>query len=253
MKVSICATENGITHLDSHILDQAQDAGSDLLVLPEMPFGEWVSEKQVFDKTIFLNSIHTHERALEKLRESRISILTSQPKLAGGKRVNQAVLVGKGEIKPIHMKQHFPNEAGYWEAQWFERGDLKLNVFEIANIKCGVLLCTDAMFLEQARQLRSLGAQVIIVPRATTGDCGDLWSSTLALIAKLYGCYVLSANRFTTDTTAPVQFNGQSMAFSPQGELLATTSTQSPLLHLAINAEEVASRAQDYPVYLALR
>jgi len=122
----------------------------------------------------------------------------------------------------------------------------------MAGWKCGVLLCTDAMFLEDARELRSQGAEVIFVPRATSRACDNLWHDTLSLIARHNGCYVISSNRSRSENSL-IDFSGLGFAFSPEGKLLVHADEKNPRVTIDIDIDAVAKQRNEYPVYLSFR
>jgi N-carbamoylputrescine amidase len=84
--------------------------------------------------------------------------------------VNEAVALEQGVLRPLHRKQFFPNEDGWYEANWFAADASGFAVHEVAGLKIGVLLCTEVMFNEYARRYGRAGAELIVVPRATGRD-----------------------------------------------------------------------------------
>ena len=70
----------------------------------------------------------------------------------------------------------------------------------------GVLLCTEIMFNERARELGRAGADLIVTPRAT-GMNIHRWMVAGAMAAIVSGCYVASANRIG-QTRDGLQFGG---------------------------------------------
>jgi N-carbamoylputrescine amidase len=73
-----------------------------------------------------------------------------------------------GKYHPIRSKYYLPNERGFYEAVWFNRGRKDFRVFEWNDIRIGILICSEIFFNEWARYYGRLDAHIIAVPRATT-------------------------------------------------------------------------------------
>jgi len=175
--------------------------------------GRWISAYECFSEKVFNESIEMHEKALDRIIQLESTVIFSRPKWCNGKRINEALVARGQKYYRVHVKRKFPNEPGFWEDNWFDNIDNELSIFEMAGWKCGALLCTDAMFLEDARELRAQGAEVIFVPRATSRSCDNLWHDTLSLIARHNGCYVISSNRSRSENSL-IDFSGLGFFFA---------------------------------------
>jgi N-carbamoylputrescine amidase len=120
----------------------------------------------------------------------------------------------------------------------------------VGGISVGVLLCTEVMFTEHARHYRRQGAELIVVPRATGRDTIFRAAGTMAAIVS--GCYVVSSNRVGKGEHGPV-FGGIGFACAPGGELLATTSDESPLAIIELDRGRVEQGQKTYPCYVPER
>jgi len=252
MKISICQLPDDLTI--NHpawvaLLEQIEQAQPDLAVLGEMPFGQWLAREDKFDSALASASVEAHENALPALHTIPTAVITSRPLLGGMKLANEAFLLAKGIYTPIHHKHYFPLEPGYYEDTWFAPRRSGFEVVEHRGLRIGVLLCTEVMFTEWARHYRRLGAHVIVVPR-TSGVSMHYWNTAAAMAAIVSGCYVVSSNRVSLISGATPNFGGRGFAYSPNGELLAETSSAIPFACVDIDVNRVAEAQKKYPCYV---
>ena len=237
--------------LCEHVRRQAPD----LLLLNEMPFGPWIAARESFDRATWLQSCEQHERGIARLAElGAATVAASRPVEVDGQRVNQAFLWNTDDgLKPVHTKQYFPDEPGYYEDRWFAGGRRDFLTSELplplSRIRAGFLLCTEVMFNEHARQYGRDGAHVILVPRAVGFDSLPRWLTALQMAAIVSGCYVLSSNRAGHDARGQ-RFGGRGFAIDPGGDLIGQTSEPSPVAVVTIDSAFVHQAQRAYPCYV---
>ncbi|WP_332302900.1 carbon-nitrogen hydrolase family protein [Rhizobium sp. GR12] len=147
----------------------------DILVMNEMPFGQWLARKEDFAMEDARQSVEIHEAGTAALAALNIpAVITSRPMLFADRLVNEAIVIENGQVRPLHTKTYLPQEPGWSEVSWFSRGDGRFNIQNICGLGVGVLLCTELMFNEHARQYGRRGADLIAVPRAT-GSSHESW------------------------------------------------------------------------------
>jgi len=107
------------------------------------------------------------------------------------------------------------------------------------------------MFTEWARYYGKAGAHLIVVPRATsTPKRVDKFHVAMQMAAIVSGCYVASSNRVGEAVIGGFIFGGRGRIYAPGGELLATTSTEEPVVWVDIDLHRVERAKSDYPVYI---
>ena len=224
-------------------------AHPDLLITNELPFGSWIAENEVFSKADADASLRAHERGLQALMDLNLpAVISSRPVQNGSRLANEAFVLQKGIVRTLHRKQHFPNEPGWFESNWYAGDASGFRVSEVLGIKVGVLLCTDAMFNEHARKYGKQQASLIAMPRA----CGtniESWKLAGAMASLVSGSYVVSSNRVGR-CQGGTCFGGVGFAYAPQGQLLAETSTKTPVRTFELNPEISASAQREYPCYV---
>src|SRR5215472_8335703 len=122
----------------------------DILITNELPFGPWIAESSVFSKEEADLSIREHEKGLEGLIDLDLpAVISSRPVWTRKRLANEAFVVENRNVRPVHRKQYFPNEPGWFECNWYTGDDSGFCVAQVLGIQVGVLLCTDLMFNER--------------------------------------------------------------------------------------------------------
>jgi N-carbamoylputrescine amidase len=252
LKLAVCQLPTDLSPQHPAWADFAQrieNVRPDLALLNEMPFGAWISSEEIFDSSRARSSVEAHESALPALRKLPAAVLSSRPVHGSDKLCNEAFLLADGVCTPVHHKQYFPQEEGFFEESWFAPGRPGFDVVEYRGLRIGVLLCTELMFTEWARHYRRQGAHVIVSPRAS-GSVTSYWLAAARMAAIVSGCYVLSSNRVSLDADSAPRFGGHGFAFSPGGELLNVTSETAPFFTLDIDRALVKEAQSRYPCYV---
>jgi len=222
----------------------------DILVTNELPFGPWIAESAAFSQDEARLSIRAHEQGLEGLIELNLpAVISSRPVWNGKRLAHEAFVLEKRAVRPLHRKQYFPNEPGWFESEWYTGDDSGFDVSDVRGIKVGVLLCTDAMFNERARDYGRHGASLIVIPRAS-GMNLESWKIAGAMASLVSGGYVVSSNRVGS-AKGGTQFGGGGYAYAPGGKLLAVTDPAHPVQTLELDPEVVASAQREYPCYVS--
>jgi len=224
-------------------------AHPDLLITNELPFGPWIAENEVFSKEDAEASLRAHENGLRALTDLNLpAVISSRPIQNGNRLANEAFVLEKGIVRPLHRKQYFPNEPGWFESNWYAADGSGFRVADVLGIKVGVLLCTDAMFNEHARAYGKQQASLIALPRA----CGtniESWKLAAAMASLVSGAYVVSSNRIGP-AKGGTCFGGVGFAYAPHGRLLTETSPATPVQTVELDPEISASAKREYPCYV---
>jgi N-carbamoylputrescine amidase len=223
--------------------------GADLLVTNEMPFGSWLPEMPEFDGSAAQEWVELHETALEALKTLQVSaIISSRPVMHAGKLANEAFALDGGQYRYIHHKKFFPQEVGFYEESWFDRGDYGFETITVANLNVGVLLCTELFFNERARAYGKSGVDLIVCPRSS-GKSMHRWQAAGALAAIVSGAYLVSSNRHGRGVLGQ-EFGGVGFAFSPDGLPIGETSAQETTHVASIDRSIAREQKHEYPCYV---
>lgn len=224
----------------------------DVLVLNEMPFGRWLASSPKCEPEALARSHALHREGVARLGDFGVPVvLGSQATREDGRSVNQGFLWTREKgLVALHTKQFFPDEPGYYEARWFERGRTKFQVGEAGRLRVGFLICTDLWFSEWARYYGHRGVHLIAVPRATERSSLERWKIGLSAAALVSGCYVASSNRGGRDSSGQL-FGGRGWIIDPSGRCLAETSAREPVAAAFIDLDLAEAAKADYPRYVA--
>lgn len=224
-------------------------AHPDILVTNELPFGPWIAEGAEFSEDEARLSVRAHEEGLQGLIDFDLpAVISSRPVWTGKRLVNEAFALENRAVNPLHRKQYFPNEPGWFESQWYVGDDSGFDVAEVLGIKVGVLLCTDAMFNEWARAYGKQSASLIVMPRASGADL-ESWKIAGAMASLVSGAYVVSSNRVGRGKGG-TQFGGGGYAYAPGGRLLAMTDRTHSVQIVELDLATAVSAQRDYPCYV---
>src|SRR4029453_12894683 len=132
-----------------------------------------------------------------------------------------AVIDGDGKYLGKYRKHHIPHcHPGFWEKFYFKPGNLGYPVFETPFGKIGVYICYDRHFPEGARALGLNGAEIVLIPSATSRGLSEyLWRIEQVSHAVANGYYVGTINRVGIEADiGDDDFYGQSYFVDPRGQ-----------------------------------
>mgnify|MGYP001817725626 CR=1 FL=1 len=256
MKVTVCQLDNRAAERESMLAQLARHIASEqsqLLVLPEMCFADWLAADAEPDRARWLAAIKSHADHIRDLdRLGAQAVIASRPVVTDDdSRRNQAYLwTPQPRVQPIHEKYYLPDEPGYWEASWYDRGPPEFELCEALGLRIGVQICTEMWFFEWARHFAREGAELLCVPRATPHKSLQRWLAGGRVAAICSGAYCLSSNLWTPPG-GKVDCGGLGWIISPQGDVLAQTSEDSPFATVDIDAEFARQAKSTYPRYVA--
>ncbi|MEP7075101.1 MAG: carbon-nitrogen hydrolase family protein [Acidobacteriota bacterium] len=224
-------------------------AAPDILVTNELPFGPWLAEGPTFSEDEACESLRAHEKGSKGLVDLGVpAIISSRPVWNGKRLANEAFVVENGVSRTLHRKQHFPNEHGWFETEWYAGDSSGFEVADILGIKVGVLLCTEAMFNERARAYGKQKASLLVIPRATGIDKKS-WRIAGAMASLVSGAYIVSSNRVGR-SRGGLRFGGGGFAYAPHGRLTALTDPANPVRTFELDPEVSRLAQREYPCYV---
>lgn len=232
------------------LLQHADFAESEIVVLPELPASTWFGTSATFDPERWDKVVAAHDVLVANLAEfGRSVVVGSRAANVDGRRRNIAFAWSKESgLIDLHAKAILPEEPGFYEQTWYEAGPDDLRVIELNGITIGVLLCSELMATERARRLGEMGAAVIAVPRAT-GD-HQRWQIASQMAAIASGAYVLTSNRSGQSVDGSVTFGGRAMIVDPDGAVMTETGRDKPFASASIDLATARAARTTYPRYL---
>ena len=233
------------------LVSAAKRSRADVLVLNEMPFGRWLASDEKRNDRLLAQSHKAHDKGMEALGALGVPIVVgSRARMNAGRSVNEGFLwTPETGVQATHTKQFFPNEKGYYEARWYERGEIRFRMAEVRGLRIGFMICTDIWFQEWARHYGRKGAHLIVVPRSTPKDSLPRWKIGITSAAIVSGCYVASSNRAGRDSRGQV-FGGHGWIVDPTGKMLAETKPGRPIAVAKIDLSVTEAAKKEYPRYV---
>lgn len=253
MRVTVCELPAEIARLEGaweRLVDHVFAEDSDLVLLPEMPFHRWLAATKDVDAEEWQEAVATHARWQDRYPDlGEVTVLGARPVIVDGRRLNEGFVWEEGEYRPAHHKYYLPDEDGFWEATWYERGERSFEVAETAHGSAGFMICSELWFLEHARFYGRAGAAMIANPRATEWASRDKWLAAGRVAAVCAGAFCLSSNRSGTDSSG-LRWGGFGWVVDPDGTVLATTSDGAPYVTVEVDLLDSAKARHTYPRYV---
>jgi N-carbamoylputrescine amidase len=255
MKITVCELPNEpgqlVTAWD-RLVEHVGVRESDFVLLPEMPFYRWLAHNKTVDSRQWEAAVRAHHEWIPKLAElGGATVVSSRPAIDDGAHRNVGFIwePDTGAVD-VHAKYYLPNEEGFWEASWYERGDGRFSIAETNHGRVGFLICTELWFTQHARQHGQDGAQIIVCPRATPPATAAKWLAGGRTAAVVAGAYCLSSN-FAGTTSDGAEFAGVGWIVEPdEGEVLGHTSDIEPFLTVDVDLVEADRAKNTYPRYV---
>jgi NAD+ synthase (glutamine-hydrolysing) len=181
LRVAICQINPTVGDLDGNVslalaaLAEAEEAGADVAVMPEMTITGYPPE----DLLMKSGFVADCRRALEKFAAQTgrcavaIGFADGDPdveRATGLAELNHSNLVwnavavcAEGRVFGTYHKRQLPNYDVFDELRYFRPGDEPLTLFEIAGVPVGVTVCEDAWIADgPIPQLAAGGARVVL-------------------------------------------------------------------------------------------
>lgn len=253
MRITVCELDGNLDQLEgewAQLVAHVQRSGSELVLLPEMPFGPWLAARQQVDLEAWKQSEAIHMEWIRRFAElGGASVVTTRPVTLDGDRYNQGVgWEPEPGIISGHRKTYLPDEPGFWEGTWYRRGPTRFDPLVMSRASIGILICTELWFLEQARNYGKAGVEILAVPRATESATVDKWIAAGRVAAVCAGAYCLSSN--WRGAAGDMRMGGGGWVCDPDGVLVARTSTA--MSHVTVDIDLARSRdaKHSYPRYV---
>lgn len=225
LRIASCQINTRVGALDHNVesilaaLAAATDAGCDLAAFPELTITGYPPEDLLLKPGFIAENL----AALEKVAAATSDCVAVVGFVDAGRDLwNAAAICAHGEVVGVYHKRELPNYAVFDEARYFARGAEPAQLWSIGGVRVGVSICEDAWnpagpILDQADS----GAELIVNINASPYSEGKL-----ARRERLMGTRAADASTALVYVNQvggqdELVFDGGSMVFDAQGELLA--------------------------------
>jgi len=218
----------------------AAEAGSRLVIFPECALSGYGFES-LADALAAAEAVpgESSDVLARTAARTGCAVVCGLLECEGGRLYNTAVVIGPEGLVGRHRKAHVVRVAA---DAFVTLGD-RLEVFEVAGARVGVLICYEVRFPEAARAMALRGANVLALP--TNWPRGAEVNPTIMVPARAAenNLYVLAANR--TGSEGSLSYIGQSVIQGPDGSVLARAGSEEAVLQAEIRPETAGLRAVD--------
>ena len=257
MRITVCQLDPREDHIDTYLSALAEHVASEnsaFVLLPEMCFSEWLAADNAPDPKRWAQAIDRHVQYIDNLQGLGAEAIVGTRPIVNrvGSRRNQAYLWTNAVTRPspIREKYYLPDENGYWERSWYDRGLKSFETARFESARIGVLICTEMWFFEWARHYAASRVDLLCIPRATPHDSVDKWLAGGRVAAVCSGAYSISSNLWYPPGDT-VNCGGVGWIIDPEGTILTTTSPDAPFATVAIDLDYSRMCKSTYPRYVS--
>jgi NAD+ synthase (glutamine-hydrolysing) len=207
----------------SEWITRAREGGAELVIFPELCIPGYPAE-DLYLKRHFLEA---NRRAVEELAGAAEGITAlvgyAEPISGGGDfrhAHNSLAVLAEGGVSAVYRKNRLPNYSVFDEQRYFVPGSEPLTV-DVAGERVGVTICEDCWVQGPPAEAEAqAGAKLIANPSGSPYHRGkgrereQLFSG----LARAYGTHFAFCN--LVGGQDELVFDGQSLLFSPEGELI---------------------------------
>lgn len=256
MKVTVCQIDPRKGHIDQCLVDLTAHITAektDFLLLPEMCFSDWLAADPDPDQKSWDEAMQNHGARIANLGTlGAKSAMGTRPVMTNcGSRRNEAYIwdAKTGDAAGLHQKYYLPDEEGYWEHSWYDRGLKSFDIGHTLGMRIGVQICTEMWYFEWARHYANSRADLLCIPRATPHGSTDKWLAGGQASAVCSGAYSLSSNLWCPPGDK-ANCGGLSWIIDPEGEILAQTDVDTPFATVDIDLAYSRASKSTYPRYV---
>jgi N-carbamoylputrescine amidase len=219
--------ESMIQKHEQYVHDAAKQ-GAQFMLFQELFYGPYfcqVQDRKYYSYTELIPDGPTTKRMQALAKETGMVLVVpmyEEDSQTSGIYYNTAAVIdADGKYLGKYRKTHIPNINGFWEKFYFRPGNTGYPVFDTAVGKIGVYICYDRHFPEGARALGLNGAEIVLIPSATSRGLSEhLWRIEQVSHAVANGYYVGTINRVGKEPLGENDFYGQSYFVDPQGQFV---------------------------------
>src|SRR5438270_211512 len=225
VRIALCQLDTVVGDLDGNVarvlaaLDEAEAAGADLAVFPELALTGYPPEDLLLKPRFVADNL----AALDKVA-ARTGRCAAMVGFVDEHRdlFNAAAVCAHGEILGVYHKRLLPNYAVFDEQRYFSPGASPMQLYVVGGVRVGVSICEDAWsptgpIAEQAAG----GAELVVNLNASPYFGGRLAERErmLATRATDASCALVYVNQVGGQDE--LVFDGASLVFDANGDVLA--------------------------------
>jgi predicted amidohydrolase len=228
-----------------HLMQQAQQQGARLLVLPEAVLARDIADPDLAVKSAQPLDGPFLSQLLATSRDNTLTtVLTLHVPDADGRVLNALVVLRRGEIVARYNKLHLYDAFAVQESRHVSAGDQVPPLIDVDGLKVGLMTCYDIRFPELARRLVLDGADLLVLPAAwVRGPLKEMhWEILVTARALENTCYVAAVGE-----CGPRNI-GNSLVVDPLGVAIARAAEVPAMVLADIDPQRIADARSALPV-----
>jgi N-carbamoylputrescine amidase len=239
---------------------RAAGDGADLIVFPELAFDFFFpqvrADASYFDLGEPIPGPTTETFQAAAAKHGIVTVINVFERAAPGRYYDASpVIDADGTLLGVSRMHHIAEEPGYNEKFYYWPGDGGWPVYETKAGRLGVAICYDRHYPEHFRALALGGAEVVVVPTATSMSeqaFRDVWEIEVQAAAVANQIFIAVTNRAGLD--GELQFFGESFVAGPNGMIITrAASDEEELLVTEIDLDAIEETRRHVPFLRDLR
>jgi len=239
---------------------RAAEAGAELIVFPELAFDFFFpqvrADASYFDLGEPIPGPTTERFQAAAAKHGIVTVINVFERAAPGRYYDASpVIDADGTLLGVSRMLHIAEEPGYNEKFYYWPGDGGWPVFETKAGRLGVAICYDRHYPEHFRALALDGAEIVVVPTATSiaeQAFRNVWEIEVQAAAVANQIFIAVANRAGRD--GELQFFGASFVSGPNGMIMNRAATdEEELLVTEIDLNAIEETRRHVPFLRDLR
>lgn len=261
MRIALAQTAPRLADLAANLAEvettvtRAAAAGAVLVVFPELALTGYRLRDLVPEVALRLDQPGETVTRLAALSHHASFVVGLVEETAEHRFYNSAVHFEAGAVRHVHRKCYLPNYGLFDEAMDFAPGE-RLQAFDTAQGRLGILICEDAWHPAAATVLAQDGAGLLLVPSVSPlrglaarpgEDTASLWRLLVECTARIHTTPVIYVGRAGFEDG--LAYAGGSYAVGPGGEpLTEPLGIEAELAYVTIDPERTRASRAAYPL-----
>jgi NAD+ synthase (glutamine-hydrolysing) len=227
LRVALCQLDAVVGDVDGNVekviaaLDDAEGAGADLAIFPELVITGYPPEDLLLNPAF----VEANTRGLERVAERthRCAAVVGYVD-ADSDLYNAAAVCAGGKVHGVWHKELLPNYGVFDERRWFSSGSVSAqdHLYLVNGVRTGVVVCEDAWSpAGPVARLGAGGAELIVVLNGSPYRTGVLDERRRMLATRAADASVVIAYVNLVGGQDELVFDGGSMILDHDGTLLA--------------------------------
>ena len=226
-------------------IDYARDLTADLVAFPETAITGYPAEDLMHKPAFLRDNLAALQQVVQASKEIAVVVGFVD---ADGDIFNAAAIASNGKLAGVYHKIHLPTYGVFDEDRYFRRGET-YPVYIIAGTPIAINICEDAWYPVEPTQIqREAGAEILVNINASPYHSGkqldrERMMATRASDNKIYAAYLNAVGG-----QDELVFDGASMIFNPEGQILAKgASFEEDLLVSDLDLDALLRSRLKYP------